>query len=165
MMSIFGYGSCCDRAMFDNEPYCPVCGGQRSEHVREVQAAQESASTGGMRSARVRELVARGIVPPEEAAETALLSRSVLARYPARRAVFRLLGIYLPEAQAQVVLREIHNFKWIAAEKAGEDIWRKRAPENPFAAAAREWAGRYLDLFLQWICQVRNHNTSRRSPA
>lgn len=80
-----------------------------------------------------------------------LTRMALAARSPARRTVFKLLGIYLPEPQARLVLAEIHNFKWLQAEKAGTDIWQAKAPHNPLAAAAAEWAQRYWNDFVRWL--------------
>ncbi len=150
-MQLFVFGSCCDQAMFEGEPFCPVCERQRDEHRREKEAAAQSTATFAAGRERLAALARRRVAPAHELTGHGVLERRTLARYPARREVFRLFGIYLPESQAQELLKEVHKFKWITAEKAGEDVWQKQAPENPFAAAAREWAQRYLHAFLEWI--------------
>ncbi|MBX7245768.1 MAG: hypothetical protein K1X53_09720 [Candidatus Sumerlaeaceae bacterium] len=97
-----------------------------------------------------RELVRRGALPLAEAGVATRLTRGVAVRNPARRNLFRLLGIYLPERQAREVLAAIHDYKWIRAERAGCDIWQINAPKAPLAAAANCWATKYLDSYLEW---------------
>jgi hypothetical protein len=76
--------------------------------------------------------------------------RALAAHNNARRSLFKLIGVYLPEAQAREALSNIHDYKWIEAEKAGYDIWTRQAPAAPLGAAARAWAARYLKGFLNW---------------
>ncbi len=56
------------------------------------------------------------------------------------------LGVQLPIDWNEVpaMMEEVHRFKWLEAEAAGRDIWRERSPENPEAAAIREWFGRHF---------------------
>lgn len=141
---------CCTRAMFDDEPYCPVCRSQEASHREERQRAAAGGDRAVPGEVKARALVERRMVPVEELGGSPTLRREVLGRHPARLAVFKLLGIYLPEAEARALLTEVHRYKWIVAEKAGEDVWKKKDPRNPFGAAAREWATAYLDAFLRW---------------
>lgn len=159
MMRLFIYGSCCDQAMFEGEPFCPVCERQREEHRREKQVADQLREVSAVDQERVAALARRSVAPVHELTGRGVVERRTLARYPARREVFRLFGIYLPEPQAQELLKEVHKFKWITAERAGEDVWQKRAPDNPFAAAAREWAQRYLQAFLDWVSRSTHRAT------
>jgi hypothetical protein len=87
---------------------------------------------------------------PAELGFTGGFGRALRAKNPARRAVFRLLGIYLPEPEAREVIRKIHDFKWIEAEKAGFDIWSSNRPEVAFKKAAKTWADSYLGSYLGW---------------
>ncbi|MGC8840204.1 MAG: hypothetical protein ACP5QZ_01965 [Candidatus Sumerlaeaceae bacterium] len=153
-------GDCCNEAAFRNEPYCPVCASQLAEHKEELGRARaeeanyfcpENAQT-RVSNANRTELCRRMELP-------STLRRGAIARNPARLAVFKILGIYLPEEEAQAVLKEIHTYKWLVAEKVGKDIWQEHAPEDPFAAAAREWARRHLNDFLRW---VRGHHLSQQ---
>ncbi len=145
--------SCCSQYVNTPEPYCPVCFSQLAEYRREREHAEHFQLGLHELEPRKRQLVERGALPPEEAGLHRPLVRGALSRNPARRAVFKLLGIYVPEKQAQAILRSIHEYKWLTAERAGEDIWRKRAPRSPFAAAAKEWASQYLNDFLRWAQQ------------
>lgn len=142
--------NCCNEAAFRNAPFCPVCRKQMHEHHKELKrAAEEESAFFSLAKARERSLHAQTRHLP--LGKTGVLHRGGIVRYPARLAVFKLYGIYLPEREAQAVLREIHNYKWFVAEKAGKDVWQERAPENPFSAAAQEWGRRYLETFLDWL--------------
>jgi hypothetical protein len=59
-----------------------------------------------------------------------------------RRMVFTIFGIYIPEDKAQDLIKEINDYKWIEAEKAGKDIWKDRT--DPFFSAARDWKKLYF---------------------
>ncbi|MCX7625070.1 MAG: hypothetical protein N2Z21_02510 [Candidatus Sumerlaeaceae bacterium] len=139
--------------MFENEPFCPVCRSQEREHRRELnEVLRARRGVYAFESAFEREggrrLVADVLTDPA----TATLSRHALvARCPARRAVYKLLGIYLPELEARLALNEIHKYKWLQAEKAGKDIWLETWPQNPMAAAASEWARQYWHEFVRWV--------------
>jgi len=147
--------SCCSQYVNSPEPFCPICFSQLAEYRREKEKAERFQVGLCELTPHRRHLVERGAVPPEEAGILRPLTRGALSRYPARRAVFKLLGIYVPEKQAQAILRSIHEYKWLTAERAGEDIWRKRAPRSAFAVAAKEWASQYLNDFLKWVEQQR----------
>lgn len=95
-----------------------------------------------------RELVLKRAVPRTEIGLPAGSFRAVAARNPARREVFRLLGIYLPEREARELLKQVHDYKWIQAEKLGYDVWHQAHQKSAFSTAARYWAHRYLDAFL-----------------
>ena len=142
--------SCCNTTMDPIEPYCPVCGSQLGEHRAELERARGYRVGWNEVGRQPRQLVERGLLPAEEVGLGAHFVRSIAARNPARRAVFRLLGIYLPENEAREVLARIHDHKWIQAEKAGYDIWESKARTAPLRAAARDWARRYLDAYQQW---------------
>jgi hypothetical protein len=142
--------SCCERAMYANEPFCPTCQRQLNEYRRERDEASlyTQQHSGGRLGVPAR---AQGKVCALFPSEEPILRSAIVAKNPARRAVFKLLGIYLPEAQARLVLQEIHNYKWITAEKAGKDVWAEQAPQAPFTAAARAWASHYLNAWLEWV--------------
>ena len=97
-----------------------------------------------------KELLKRRALLPESIGISVPIRKQTLAcKNPSRRAVYQLLGIYLPEREAKALLRRIHDFKWIEAEKAGCDIWRKREPRAPLKAAAKQWASNHLPKFLE----------------
>src|SRR3712207_4293248 len=58
---------------------------------------------------------------------------------PAFQQLRRLIGVTLPEQEAQVVLQSIHEFKWLEAERAGFDVWATIQPDCPLRAAAVHW--------------------------
>lgn len=146
----FLLGDCCTQAMFANDSFCSVCGSQKHEHQNDLEKADKSSRhpSGRDESARGKRDQLRSMV---ELSTMPLNRMALAARCPARRTVFKLLGIYLPEPQARRVLAEIHNFKWLQAEKAGTDIWLEKAPHNPLAAAAAEWARRHWGDFVRWL--------------
>jgi hypothetical protein len=61
--------------------------------------------------------------------------------------LLRLTGVSLPEAEAEEALREIHNFKWLEAERAGFDTWAVIQPTSPLRAAAVHWVRKYYQEF------------------
>jgi hypothetical protein len=143
--------NCCTRSFARGEVVCPVCETQASEHAREIAEAQTFRQSVDQLSAKHQELLARRAVPAQElGVPTPVRGLALVQRNPSRRTVHRLLGIYLPEREARELLKKIHDFKWIEAEKAGADIWRKREPREPFKAAAQNWATRYLPKFLEY---------------
>jgi hypothetical protein len=96
---------------------------------------------------KVHPLIHRRALPAGEG-RPARLDRRVLAyRNPARRAVFRLLGSYFTETEAREILRCIHDYKWIEAEKAGFDIWCINSCE-PLKHAAQSWARHHLSATI-----------------
>ena len=142
--------SCCDSYLNTNEPYCPICGSQLAEHRAELARAREFHVRWNQVGRQTQQLVERGLLPAEEVGFGTRFVRSIAARNPARRAVFKLLGVYMPETEAKDVLARIHEHKWIQAEKAGYDIWDTRSSRSPLGAAARDWAGRYLERYQNW---------------
>ena len=135
---------------------CEACRTKQDEIRKERNEALAYRPQFDELSEGARELVVRGSLPRGETGlEGSGLRRAIALKNPARREVFRLLGIYLPEAQARRLLREVNDYMWIQAEKAGCDIWRVLDQKQPFAAGAREWARRYLKAFTA-ACQPRN---------
>lgn len=65
----------------------------------------------------------------------------------AQQELVRLTGVDLPEAEAQAALAQIHNFKWLEAERAGFDTWAVIQPENPLRAAAVHWVRKHFSQF------------------
>lgn len=61
----------------------------------------------------------------------------------------RLTGIQLSEGAACAALSQIHNFKWLEAERVGFDTWAVIQPENPLRAAAIHWVRKHLGEFQQ----------------
>lgn len=137
---------CCDQWFALGESVCPVCRHQSEAHRDELADARAYRPRVAELSDCAQELVGRRAVGPADVGCAVATSRMVAVRNPARRAVFRLLGFYLPESEARDLLRRIHEYKWIEAEKAGRDIWVEAARSaSPLEVAARNWASRYLD--------------------
>jgi hypothetical protein len=65
----------------------------------------------------------------------------------AQQELLRLTGVQLDEPEAVEALTEIHNFKWLEAERAGFDTWAIIQPENPLRAAAVHWVRKYFNQF------------------
>lgn len=61
--------------------------------------------------------------------------------------LLRLTGVSLPEGEAQEALREIHNFKWLEAERVGFDTWAMIQPTSPLRAAAVHWVRKHYQNF------------------
>lgn len=97
---------------------------------------------------KTKTAVREGWVNPVDFGFTGSIRSTLALRNPARRAVYKILGIYLPEREARDMLRKIHEYKWIEAEKAGFDIWQKRARDCGFSDAATRWAKFYLRPYL-----------------
>jgi hypothetical protein len=142
--------NCCMRHFARGESVCPVCESQAEESARERADAQAFKQPLENLTTTQQELLERRAIPAQELGiPTPVRGLALMQRNPSRRTVFRLLGIYLPEREARALLSKIHDFKWIEAEKAGCDIWRKCEPRAPFTAAAQNWASRYLPKFLE----------------
>ncbi len=143
-------GSCCVRYFDLGDSVCPVCLNQLDEHRKERDLAREfRASVGEMKPA-ARKLLERGALDAAEVASPSVTVTGMARRNPARRQLFKLIGVYLPEAEARRALQNIHEFKWIEAEKAGFDIWQIAPARQPLHEAARAWSARHLQGFLLW---------------
>lgn len=143
---------CCLEYFHQGESVCPVCHSQQEASRAERQKAAEAGILAETLSTNAAQLIARRAFSPGDAGlHTGSLSHLAL-KNPCRRAVFHMLGIYLPEREARAVLQNIHEYKWIEAEKAGYDVWTQVAPREPFLAAARVWAAAYLSRFLDRRC-------------
>ena len=140
---------CCTRSFALGAGVCPVCRVQAREERDELATARAHRTRHDDLKPAARELAVRRAFSAEDLGLSTATDRRMAQRNPARRAVFRLLGFYLPETEARDLLRIIHEFKWIEAEKAGCDIWTIEAPEEPLRKAARDWAGRFLPRFLE----------------
>lgn len=140
----------------------PVSEQQAAEEREERKAVAEKRkypTAAAAPNPRVRPLIDRRALPAGEG-RPAYLDRECLAhRSPARRAVFRLLGVYFPEAQAREILQRIHDYKWIEAEKAGFDIWRLNGYE-PLKAAAETWARRHLPATVLALHGTEEHEAA-----
>lgn len=123
---------------------------RKCEHDRDVRQADAVVRNPRRLAEPMKQALRSRIVGSDEAGVTTGLADGLRLRNPARRAVFQLLGVYLPERQAREVLRKIHEYKWIEAEKAGFDFWSRHCPNMPLEAAASQWALHYLDDYLQW---------------
>ena len=134
---------------------CEACRLKQEEIRRERNEALAFRPQVDELSDSAQALLARGALSRAEAGLEGGLRRSLAMKNPARREVFRLLGIYLPEHDARKLLREVSDYMWIQAEKAGCDIWQVLDQRQPFAAGAREWARRYLQAFTV-ACDRRN---------
>ena len=142
---------CCERSFMNGESYCPTCNTQLAEHQAELDNARTWHASIDDVTPTVKELVARKALDPFEAGLNSSVTRAAMAGHnPARRAVFQILDIYLPEQEAAQLLKQVRDFMWIEAEKAGCDIWKKRAPRQPFVVAAKTWATNHLCNFLAW---------------
>jgi hypothetical protein len=142
---------CCTTAFLNGLSVCPSCRAQAPMFMAEREAAQQAVVRPDGLSEGDKVAVSNRMLNPAELGFTSGFGASLRAKNPARRAVFRLLGIYLPEAEAREVIRKIHDFKWIEAEKAGFDIWSSHhQPEVAFKRAAKTWADSYLGSFLGW---------------
>ncbi len=144
------FTDCCMRYFAMGESVCPVCLSQNEEHRLELDLARSFKAPADERTATVSELVKRRALASAQVGGGAGMRRPAMETNPNRRAVFRLLGIYLPEREAKALLNNVHEFKWIEAEKAGYDVWEEVSPRCPLKAAAAAWAPSYLDQFLSW---------------
>ena len=144
------FRDCCTMAFLNGLSVCPSCRTQANEYVAEHEAAQRAVLRPDGLSEGDKAAVRHRMLSPAELGLTSGFGLALRAKNPARRAVFRLLGIYLPEPEAREVIRKIHDFKWIEAEKAGFDIWSSNRPEVAFKKAARTWADSYLGSYLGW---------------
>lgn len=144
------FTDCCMYHFGRGENVCPVCMSQVDEERKERGEARSFQIDRSDLKAAAEELVRRKAVVPSEVGMLPRTSRHMLETNPNRRAVFRMLGIYLPEREAKALLRNVHEYKWIEAEKAGHDVWTKAEPQCPLTAAARAWAVRHLQQFLKW---------------
>lgn len=142
--------SCCVRYFDQGDSVCPVCHNQLDEHRKERDQAQQFRAGVAQMKPAARELLERGALDSAEVASPSFTVTGMTQRNPARRQLFKLIGVYLPEAEARRALQNIHEFKWIEAEKAGFDIWHKTAANQPLHAAARTWSARHLQSFLLW---------------
>ena len=129
---------------------CKACRTQEDEIRKERNKALGYRPSFKELTESAQALIARGSLPGMHAGLPGGLRCAMAAKNPARREVFRLLGIYLPEPQARMLLHEVHDYMWIQAEKAGCDIWQVLDNKQPFAAAAREWGRRYLASFTTY---------------
>lgn len=140
---------CCTRYFNEGHSVCPACFRQQGSEKGDLEHAREFSPTNEDLTPDTRRLMECRAVNAEVLGQPAGRNgRSILHRNPARRAVYRLLGIYLPEREAKALLKRVHEFKWIEAEKAGCDIWSVWA-EEPLQEAAHVWAQNYLPGFLQ----------------
>lgn len=145
------FGDCCTRFFGQGESVCPVCHAQRDAWKEERERADAFRVSASDLKPGARELMRRGAMGADALGMGSTAARAAAARNPNRRALFKLLGIYLPEEQAREALRNIHDFKWIEAEKAGCDIWATSAPDAPpLGRAARVWSMNHLQSFLSW---------------
>lgn len=141
---------CCTTAFLNGHSVCPSCRAQAAEFTAERVASQQAVLRPDGLSEGDKVAVRNRMLNPAELGFTGGLGSALRAKNPARRAVFRLLDIYLPESEAREVIRKIHDFKWIEAEKAGFDIWSSNRPDVALSKAARTWADSYLGSFLGW---------------
>jgi hypothetical protein len=144
------FGDCCIRHFDRGESYCPVCRQQLDSHCSELDQARRFRLGILDLKPAARQLLERGAVGSREIGVATGTTRVLAAHHTARRSLFNLIGVYLPEAQAREALRNIHDYKWIEAEKAGYDIWSRAASESPIRAAALAWAARHLQSFQNW---------------
>jgi hypothetical protein len=143
-------GSCCYRHFSNGEPVCPLCNSQQGEYQAELETARQFRVSSADLKTPVREMLKSGALSGEESGMGARFSaRTLTVKNPNRRKVFELFGVYLPEREARALLKKIHEFKWIEAEKAGEDIWDATEPDRSFETAARHWADRFLPQYLE----------------
>ena len=142
---------CCTQYLGRGEVVCPVCESQKQDNAQELKYAREFRQAPDELRSSTQELLHRRAISAQSVGVPSALHKQVLTqRNPSRRAVFQLLGIYLPEREAKALLTRVHDYKWIEAEKAGKDIWRCREPRAPLKAAAQNWASKYLPGFLEY---------------
>ncbi len=144
------FTDCCMYHFGRGENVCPVCMGQVDEDRMELEQARQFRANRSDLHPAAEELIRRKALGASEVGVPARMSRHMLERNPNRRAVYRILGIYLPEREARTLLQNVHDYKWIEAEKAGFDLWSKKEPRSPLTAAAHAWAVRHLNQFLAW---------------
>jgi hypothetical protein len=141
---------CCTRLFVSDESAGPVLPAQLDVDRAERDTARCFRADYDTLKPATRILATRNSVFASEAGLRPTVGRSVAVKNPARRALFQLLGVYMPEREAREVLASIHSYKWIEAEKAGRDIWTEKEPAQPMSAAARTWASKHLSAYMQW---------------
>lgn len=146
------FTDCCTYYFGRGEAVCPVCMSQAGEERKELEKAREFSAKREELHPAADELLRRKALSPGEVGRPVRTSRRMLERNPNRRAVYRMLGIYLPEREARALLRNVHEYKWIEAEKAGYDLWAQPDAKCPLTRAAQSWAAKYLEQFLS-LCK------------
>ncbi len=144
-MSIPG---CCLSHFNRGENFCPVCNTQREEYNKEVERARQFRPGAADLNAATQELLKARAIPQTEFRPSSRGISAMAKKNPNRRKVFELFGFYLPERDARNLLKAIHDFKWIEAEKVGRDIWSECTVQDPFETAATTWAGKYLPCYM-----------------
>ncbi len=144
------FTDCCMYHFGRGENVCPVCMSQVHEDRRELEQARQFRANRSDLHPAAEELIRRKALTASEVGRPPQTSRLTLERNPNRRAVYRMLGIYLPEREARTLLQNVHDYKWIEAEKAGFDLWSTEEPRSPLSLAAHAWARHYLQQFLAW---------------
>lgn len=124
---------------------CEVCTPQHNEHLAELASARAYEPKQADLRPEAASLVKRGAISASDFRTSTRHMRALSMKNPNRRKVFELFGFYLPEREARDLLKKIHDYKWIEAEKAGFDIWSDNNACDPFKTAATHWAGKYMD--------------------
>lgn len=140
---------CCLRHFRQGESFCPVCMEQKSAWETELAQAREFQPKTEDLTEAAHELLRARAIPQFEFRVSTRGMAALAQKNPNRRKVFELFGFYLPEREARDLLKKIHDFKWIEAEKSGRDIWQENQAGDPFATAATTWATRYMDGRLE----------------
>lgn len=136
---------CCLRHFKQGESFCPVCEAQKSACEAELEQARNFEPKADDLTRAAHELLRARAIPQFEFRGSTRGMVALAQKNPNRRKVFELFGFYLPEREARDLLKKIHDFKWIEAEKSGRDIWQESHAGDPFATAANTWASRYLE--------------------
>lgn len=141
---------CCQTYFSWGESVCLRCNAQLAEYRKEREAALNyQVSTASLKPA-TQSLLQQRSLPAAEFGGSTRAMRALAAKNPNRRRVFELFGFYLPEREARDLLKKVHDFKWIEAEKVGFDIWDHSPQNDPFSTAATSWAARHLNGYMEY---------------